>query len=110
SSETADEDDDEEALGEEEDLDDADEADDERDMTHLVAIHLRLSDIEFADAQASLWRSKLREAVGKLKQLGSRYQKKQRELAIAEAELAWRSTWYDEAPREEPREESIGGE
>ncbi|MBD2258636.1 hypothetical protein [Pseudanabaena sp. FACHB-2040] len=109
-SETADEDDEDEddrsVLSEEE----LDEAGNERDVTHLVAIHLRLSDIEFADAQASLWRSKLREAVGKLKQLGSRYQKKQRELAIAEAELAWRSTWYDEAPREEPQEEPSGGE
>lgn len=75
---------------------DGDDEDDERNMTHLIAIHLRLSDIEFADAQASLWRSRLREAVGKLKQLGNHYQKKQQERAIAEAELAWRSTWYDD--------------
>ena len=95
-------------------LEEALEEAEERDMTHLVAIHLRLSDIEFADAQASMWRSRLREAVGKLKQLGSRYQKKQRELAIAEAELAWRATWYDDVPRSEPptelREETNPGE
>jgi hypothetical protein len=95
-------------------LEEALEEAEERDMTHLVAIHLRLSDIEFADAQASMWRSRLREAVGKLKQLGSRYQKKQRELAIAEAELAWRATWYDDIPRPEPppepREDTNPGE
>lgn len=89
----------EEDPEDEDDDDDDDDSSDERDMTHLVAIHLRLSDIEFADAQSALGRSRLREAVGKLKQLGSRYQKKQHELAIAEAEQAWRATWYDEAAR-----------
>lgn len=101
--EAEDEDGDEDEDGEDEDRDN--EGDEERrNTTHLVAIHLRLSDIEFADTQASLWRSKLREALGKLKQLGRRYQKKQEERAIAEAELAWRSIWYDDAPRDEPSE------
>lgn len=85
-------------AAEEEEFEEIDGSEDEatRNVTHLVAIHLRLSDIEFADPQASLWRSKLREALGKLKQMANRYQKKQRERAIAEAELAWRSTWYDD--------------
>lgn len=95
---------DEDEDGEDEDEDGEDEgegAEDSRNTTHLVAIHLRLADIEFADAQSSLWRSKLRETLGKLKQLGRQYQKKQEERAIAEAELAWRSIWYDDAPKDE---------
>lgn len=64
-------------------------------MTHLAAINLRLSDLEFADVQSSMWRSKLRTALGKLRKLGKQYQRTQRELAIAEAEQAWRAVWYD---------------
>ena len=70
--------------------------DPESSMTHLVAINLRLADIEFADAHTALWRSKLQEALARLKRLGSRYQKLQREKAQAEAEHAWRATWFEE--------------
>jgi hypothetical protein len=66
-------------------------------MTHLAAINLRLSDLEFADVQSSMWRSKLRTALGKLRKLGKQYQRTQRELAIAEAEQAWRTIWYDDS-------------
>jgi hypothetical protein len=69
---------------------------DKREMTPLVAINLRLADIEFADAQAALWRSRLQEVLMKLKRLGSRYQKIQREKAKAEAEHAWRALWFEE--------------
>jgi len=66
-------------------------------MTHLAAINLRLSDLEFADVQSSMGRSKLRTALGKLRKLGKQYQRTQRELAIAEAEQAWRAVWYDDS-------------
>ncbi|MGB3202306.1 MAG: hypothetical protein WBA99_15485, partial [Nodosilinea sp.] len=68
-------------------------------MTHLAAIHLRLADIEFADVQSALWRGKLRTAVGRLRKLGKQYQRAERELAIAQAEQAWRSVWYDDTSR-----------
>lgn len=66
-------------------------------MTHLAAINLRLSDLEFSDVQSSLWRSKLRTALGRLRKLGKQYQRTQREMAIAEAEQAWRAVWYDDS-------------
>lgn len=66
-------------------------------MTHLAAINLRLSDLEFADVQSSMGRSKLRTALGKLRKLGKQYQRTQRELSIAEAEQAWRAVWYDDS-------------
>jgi hypothetical protein len=98
------------ALEEEEDLEadsleddqdeDASEDDDEdprdRLMTHLAAVNLRLADLEFGDVQASMWRSKLHNALGHLRKIGKQYQKVQREMAIAEAEQAWRAVWYDE--------------
>lgn len=65
-------------------------------MTHLAAVHLRLGDIEFSDVQSALWRSKLRTAVGRLRKLGKQYQQAERELAIAQAEQAWRAVWYDD--------------
>lgn len=89
---------DEEDEDEDEDLDDDifDEEDSDREMTHLVAVNLRLADIEFSDAHTALWRSKLQEALLKLKRLGSRYQKLQKEKARAEAEHAWRAVWFEE--------------
>lgn len=83
---------------EDEDSDEDDQEERPRAMAHLVVLNLRLSDIEFAEPQASLWRGKLRASLGKLKKLGKQYQRKQREQAIAEAELAWRSVWYDDSP------------
>lgn len=68
-------------------------------MTHLAAIQLRLSELEFGDVQTALWRSKLRTAVGRLRKLGKQYQRAERELAIAQAEQAWRSVWYDDSSR-----------
>ncbi|MEM6519317.1 MAG: hypothetical protein AAF892_05995 [Cyanobacteria bacterium P01_D01_bin.71] len=79
---------------EEDDFEEAEDAD--REMTHLVAINLRLADIEFADHQAALWRARLQEALQKLKRLGSRYQKLQQEKARAEAEHAWRAIWFED--------------
>ncbi|MGD1860288.1 MAG: hypothetical protein ACFB0E_09995 [Leptolyngbyaceae cyanobacterium] len=80
----------------EDDEDDFEEEDTNREMTHLVAINLRLADIEFADHQAALWRGRLQETLQKLKRLGSRYQKLQQEKARAEAEHAWRAIWFEE--------------
>jgi hypothetical protein len=76
---------------------DADEESMQGMMTHLAAINLRLADIEFADVQSSMWRSKLRTALGRLRKLGKQYQKAEREYAIAEAEQAWRAVWYDDS-------------
>lgn len=64
-------------------------------MTHLVAINLRLTDIEFADTHTALWRSKLQETLARLKRLGNQYQKLNREKSRAEAEHAWRAIWFE---------------
>jgi hypothetical protein len=65
-------------------------------LTHVMAIRLRLSEIEFGDSTASGWRSKIRGLATRLNHLGREYQKKQRELAIAQAEAAWRAVWFEE--------------
>jgi hypothetical protein len=80
-------------------IDDDDDEALEGTMTHLAAVQLRLSDLEFGDVQTALWRSKLRTAVGRLRKLGKQYQRAERELAIAQAEQAWRAVWYDDSSR-----------
>ncbi|MEO0456373.1 MAG: hypothetical protein AAF152_07285 [Cyanobacteria bacterium P01_A01_bin.114] len=62
----------------------------------FVIVHLRLSEIEFAEPSVSVWRSRIREQLTKLKKLGRTYQKNQRELAIAQAEDAWRASWLED--------------
>lgn len=65
-------------------------------MTQLFAIQLRLSEIEFADANVRSARNQIRQLEGKVHLLGREYQKKQRERIIAEAEAAWRSSWFED--------------
>lgn len=91
-----DRDDDEESEFEEND-ETFEEEDSDHDMTHLVAVNLRLADIEFADHQTALWRGRLQETLHKLKRLGRRYQTLQQEKARAEAEHAWRAVWFEES-------------
>lgn len=65
-------------------------------ITRIVAIRLRLSELEFGSPLLANWRSKLRGLNARLKQLGQDYEKRFRERAIALAEQAWRSTWHED--------------
>ena len=65
-------------------------------ITHLIAIHLRLSEIEFAEPAVAAARHQIRHLYGKLSNLRREYQKKQRERAVAEAEIAWRASWFED--------------
>ncbi|MBD2250812.1 hypothetical protein [Nostoc parmelioides] len=68
----------------------------ESSLTQITTVNLRLGEIEFADPNLSSSRKQIRHVLGKLNQLGREYQKKQRERSIAEAEAAWRSSWYED--------------
>lgn len=65
-------------------------------VTHIIAIHLRLSEIEFADPTTISLRHQIRSLSARLNTIERDYQKKQRERAIAEAEAAWRASWFDD--------------
>ncbi len=62
-------------------------------LMHIVAVNLRLSEIEFNHPAVMNWRNKLRELKQQFQALARDYQKKRREQSIAEAQLAWKSTW-----------------
>lgn len=64
-------------------------------VMRIVAINLRLSEIEFADPALSASRNQIRNLLAKGKKLNREYHKKQRERSVAEAEAAWRSSWSE---------------
>jgi hypothetical protein len=65
-------------------------------ITRIVAINMRLSEIEFADSNLMAARNQLRSLAAKGNKLQRDYGKMQRELAIAKAESAWRSCWFED--------------
>jgi hypothetical protein len=68
----------------------------EPNLTQIMALNLRLGEIEFNDVTLSSCRKQIRSILVQLNRLGQEYQKKQRERAIAQAEAAWRAIWSDE--------------
>ncbi|QLE54732.1 hypothetical protein [Nostoc sp. TCL26-01] len=68
----------------------------ESSLTQIITINLRLGEIEFADPALSSERKQIRHILTQLNQLGREYQKKQKERSVAEAEAAWRSSWYED--------------
>lgn len=68
----------------------------ESSLTQIMTVNLRLGEIEFADSTLATNRKQIRDILGQLNKLGREYQKKQRERSIAEAEAAWRASWYED--------------
>jgi len=69
---------------------------DEQAVIQVSAIRLRRSEIEFSDPSLNSRRSRIRHLVGELQTLRDRYRKVCREEAIARAEAAWRSIWFED--------------
>ncbi|NET03090.1 MAG: hypothetical protein F6K61_21620 [Sphaerospermopsis sp. SIO1G1] len=65
-------------------------------LTPMMTINLRLGDIEFADTKLLSSRKQIRNILLQLNKLGKDYQKKYKELNIAEAEAAWRASWFED--------------
>ncbi|MEB3220338.1 MAG: hypothetical protein VKN72_29445, partial [Nostocales cyanobacterium 94392] len=65
-------------------------------LTQVMALNLRLVEIEFADVKLSSERKQIRNILNQLAKLGREYQHKQRELSVANAEAAWRASWYED--------------
>lgn len=65
-------------------------------VTHIYAIHLRLSEVELASPSVMAYRHQIRHLVAQLRGIEREYQNKQRDRAVAEAELAWRASWFED--------------
>ena len=64
--------------------------------TQISLLRLHLSEIEFTDAAVSSKRNEIRTLVKKVQKLESLYKQKKHEYIKAEADAAWRSSWYED--------------
>jgi hypothetical protein len=72
--------------------------DDEDDFSHIIQIHslyLRLTEVEFSDVAVLSLRKNISQMINKVTVLRREYLHKQQELKIAEAESAWRNSWFE---------------
>ncbi len=96
-------DEEDEGEGEDEDVEDALDAAIEkliqrRDPATIIQIHslyLRLTEVEFSDVTVLTLRKNISQLTNKVKILNREYMHKQQELKIAEAEAAWRNSWFE---------------
>ncbi len=65
-------------------------------VTNIIAINMRLSEIEFADADSRAGRNQIKHLETKARSLFREYLKKQQERSIASAEVAWRASWFED--------------
>lgn len=64
--------------------------------TQISLLRLHLSEIEFTDAAVSSKRNEIRTLVKKVRKLESLYKQKKHEYTQAEADAAWRASWYED--------------
>jgi hypothetical protein len=67
-----------------------------KEATQVIVVRLRLAEIEFGDPVVMNGRSQIRTLMNHLNKIKREYQKKQKQKTIAQAEAAWRSSWYED--------------
>lgn len=65
-------------------------------VMQLTIIRLRVGEMEFAAPSLNMKRRELRNVIQEIQQLQEQYHKLTKERAIAQAELAWRSSWHED--------------
>jgi hypothetical protein len=71
------------------------EGDDFPQIVQIHSVYLRLTEIEFSEVNVLSLRKNIDRIVDKVKLLRREYLQKQQELKIAEAESAWRNSWFE---------------
>ncbi len=79
-------------FGDETSLEDRDEC---LQIMQIYSVYLRLTEVEFADVNVLGLRKNIDRLANKIGMLKREYLKKQQELKIAEAESAWRNSWFE---------------
>ncbi|RMF27713.1 MAG: hypothetical protein D6756_01465, partial [Cyanobacteria bacterium J083] len=64
--------------------------------TKVSIIKMSLAELEFSKPVLSYQRQEIRNLVSKISKIKQKYQKTYKELAIAQAQLAWRASWYED--------------
>lgn len=70
--------------------------DEENEVMQLSIVRLRVGELEFSAPNLNTKRRTLRTLEQQLQQLDEQYRKLNKERAIAQAELAWRSSWHND--------------
>jgi hypothetical protein len=65
-------------------------------ILEIYSLYLRLTEVEFSDVTVLGWRKNINQLVNKNNILRREYRQKQQELKIAEAESAWRNSWFQD--------------
>jgi len=68
----------------------------EEEVMQLTILRLRVAELEFAAPSLNTKRRELRTLEQKLQQFNQQYLKLKKERSIAQAELAWRSSWHED--------------
>ncbi len=71
------------------------EGDDYPQIVQIHSVYLRLTEVEFSEVNVLSLRKNIDRIVDKVKLLRREYLQKQQELKIAEAESAWRNSWFE---------------
>ena len=64
--------------------------------SQISLLRIRLAEIEFSDPMLNAQRGQIRNLVNKINKLNSKYKANEQQLAVAEAQAAWRSSWYED--------------
>jgi hypothetical protein len=72
------------------------EEDDVPTILQIHSLYLRLTEVEFSGGTVLSCRKSINQLVNKISVLQREYLQKQQELKIAEAESAWRNSWFEE--------------
>ncbi len=67
-----------------------------RQIRQIHSLYLRLTEIEFSSATVLTCRKNINQLVNQTKTLRREYLQRQQELKIAEAESAWRNSWFED--------------
>lgn len=65
-------------------------------ITQISLLRLRLAEIEFADPILNAQRGQIRNLISQISKLKSKYQVTKHQSEVAEAQAAWRSSWYED--------------
>ncbi len=89
----------EQSANKDDQLNSENEDEDEDDLPNIVQIrslYLRLTEIEFSNIAVLTSRKNINQLTNKIKILRREYRQKQQEHKIAEAESAWRNSWFED--------------
>jgi hypothetical protein len=67
-----------------------------QDIAQISLLRLRLAEIEFTDPMLNAQRGQIQNLINQISKLNSQYKIVKHEITVAEAQSAWRSSWYED--------------